>query len=462
MSASAQTQERPVGSGARRFGERRNLAVSAILVFLPASLFYSILLGKAIDLPAFDDYGLLSFLNQEIKLKGFSARFLCFLASQQNEYKLYFARGIVWIQYLLCGHVSFKILAAIGNGFVLLLGFLLWKMFLPAHKNVATRLAFFIPVSWLLFQLQYWETVDSPLGALQNLPVIVFSFAAIYFLVRANNRRFGFSVASLVLAIAASGNGFLVIPVGVLVLFLERRYGRILMWLSVSAVCILAYAYRYNLMSSQADAHRSVFSVLLRLNPAYAIAFIGSAGSIPIRAGAVVLGLVLCGFLVFMGCRGYSKKNPVVSYCILFLLLTAIGVAGIRSELGVMQSMQSRYTIYSALFLIFAWFAIVEEYLQFRPGLLVNSGAYLGIVLASVSFSLCTDAVGLLAIDARSHATISAMIEFEHSFSLGNEVGPIPQFSSPEGRAKSDALNKAIRPILVESIRLGVHRPPEY
>ena len=36
---------------------------------------------------------------------------------------------------------------------------LLWKMFLANTKNLAARLAFFIPVSWLLFQLQYVETL---------------------------------------------------------------------------------------------------------------------------------------------------------------------------------------------------------------------------------------------------------------------------------------------------------------
>ena len=459
MTAATQT-ERPVQSGAWRFGERLGLAVSAILITLPACVFYTILLRKAIDLPLFDDYALLNFLNQESTLKGFSAKTLYFLASQHNEYKLFFARGIAWLQYLFWGHVDFKVLCALGNGLVVLLGVLLWKMFLPNHRNLATRLAFFIPVSWLLFQLQYWETVDSPLDALQNLPVLVFSLGAICLLARGNNWGFGASVVCLVLAVASSGNGFLVIPVGVLILLLGRQYLRILIWLSISVACIVAYAYRYNSMSSQADAHRSVFSVLLRLNPAYAIAFIGSAGSIPFRAGSFVLGLVLCVFFVFLAFRGYAKRNPVVSYCLLFLLLTAIGVAGIRSELGVMQSMQSRYTIYSALFLTFAWFAIVEEFLLFRTGSLLNNGMYLGIVLASVVFSLFMDAIGLMAIEARSRITVNAMAAFEHSSALGSEVGPIPQFSSPEARAKPDAFSVAARGILIQSIQFGVYRPP--
>src|SRR6185437_2047779 len=97
-----------------------------------------------------------------------------------NEYKLFFARAIGWLQLLICGRINFAVLGVIGNVFVALLALLLWKIFLPAHKNLTTRLVLFIPVSWLLFQLQYWGTVNSPFAGLQNLPIILFSFSAIY------------------------------------------------------------------------------------------------------------------------------------------------------------------------------------------------------------------------------------------------------------------------------------------
>jgi hypothetical protein len=48
----------------------------------------------------------------------------------------------------------------------------------------------------------------------------------------------------------------------------------------------------------------------------------------------------------------------------LFLLLSAVGVAGLRSDIGLKQSLDSRYAIYSALLVIFAWFAVVEKFLQ--------------------------------------------------------------------------------------------------
>ena len=247
-----------------------------------------------------------------------------------------------------------------------------------------------------------------------------------------------------------------------LILAQDRKYARVSTWLAVSAGCVAAYAYRYTPRRVPGEGHHSFLLASLWLKPAYIVTFIGSAGSLPIRVGCFPLGFLLCGFFVFMAFRGYMRKNPLVSYCVLFLLLTAIGVAGLRSEFGVMQSLQSRYTIYSALFLIFAWFAIVEEFLQFKSGPLLNNGILLSSIALAILFSLFMDEVGLLMIEGRSRATVQAMAEFEHSSALGYAVGPMPPSSSPEGRAERDALNLGARDILIESIKLGIYRPPAY
>jgi uncharacterized membrane protein YecN with MAPEG domain len=434
------------------------LSLSAFLVALPAVIFYAVLFRKALNLPSFDDYGLLQFLNKFTELPSASEKASYFLASQHNEYKLFFARAIGWLQLDLSGQVNFKVLCVIGNSFIALLAILLWKMFLPAHKNMATRLALFIPVSWLLFQLQYWGTVNSPFAGLQNLPVFVFSFAAIYLLMRKGKTAFCGAVLFLMLAVAASGNGFLLIPIGLLILAAARSYARIFAWLAATAVCIAAYAYHYNAMSSQADHHRSVFAALLRINPVYILAFIGCAGT-PSTAISVILGCLICGFFIFMALRGYTRKNPLVSYCVLFLLLTAIGVAGIRSQLGIMQSLQSRYTIYSVLLLIFAWFAIVEEFPQIQSRDLLQNGLLLGTVLLVVVFSLFMDGIGSLILEQRARETVQAMSVFEHSSMSDPTVGPMPAPPLSQRPPDWDAVNHGAGEILLKSIKLGIYYP---
>jgi hypothetical protein len=160
---------------------RPKVLIAAVFVALPPILFYAILFHKAMNVPLEDDYeALLDFLNQMAELRSVSAKASYFLAVQFNEYKLFFGHGLVWLQFALFGRIDIRLLCALGNGFVLLLAILLWKMFLPNREDFAYRMAFFVPVSWLLFQLQYVETLNWAMPSLANLPVLVFSLGAIF------------------------------------------------------------------------------------------------------------------------------------------------------------------------------------------------------------------------------------------------------------------------------------------
>jgi len=442
----------------------------AVIVALPAILFYGILFQKSINVPLDDDYeALLDFLNHIIELKGAQARASYFLAAQFNEYKLFFGHAVAWLQLAVFKHTDLRTLCAIGNGSVLLLAILLWITFLPDHKNLAHRMAFFIPVSYLLFHLGYAGTLNWAMPSLQNLPVLVFSLGTIHLLVRGGRCAFWGALVGLILAIAASGNGFLLIPIGVTILALSRHYTRVVIWLFISAGCIAAYAYRYNLMSSQSKIHHSVLETVLRPRPLYVIAFIGNAAAFPPLLGryhpleillGLFLGLILCVYFFFLARRGYARRNPTVSYCVLFLLLTAVGVAGIRSELGISQSLESRYVIYSSLLLIFAWFSIVEEILQHQNLPLRRNRIFLVAVAGAVLFCFVMDFWGWSYLEERNRKIVFGMATYEHSVSNGAGVGPILPF--PGQGERSDELERRAPIILEQSIKLGIYRPPAF
>jgi len=461
MSATApppQPAKPATGPSAKPLG----ITVPLLFVALPAILFYWILLRNVSTIPYYDDYiTLLQFMNQLIPLRSVSARIMYFLAAQSNEYKLFFDHAIACLQYALIGHLEFRSLALIGDAFVLLLVLLLWKMFLPHHHSLAERLAWFVPISWLLFQLSYWESLNWPMASLQNTPILFFSFATIYLLVKGSRPAFSGALVFFVLAIATSGNGFLLIPVGLLILFLNRSYLRIVLWLAATAGSIAAYAYRFNINSSQVKQHHSIFSTFHPLAPAYVIAFIGSAAGFPFKLVSLVLGTLLCLFFIWMARRGYIRRNPLVSWCVLFLLLTAIGVAGLRSEFGLAQAMSSRYTVYSALFLAFAWFAIVEEFLQHKRVPFLNNNLYLAVVALSILFSLSMDFYGYLEISSRTQHLQQAMAAYQHPTSSQPITGPSPHLINRNPDPLTDEFNLLARPILAESIRLGVYRPPQ-
>jgi hypothetical protein len=444
--------------------------VAAVLVTLPAVLFYGILFRHASKIPLNDDYeALLDFLNQMAQLKSASARASYFMAAQFNEYKLFFGHAVAWLQLSFFGQADFRVLSAIGNGFVLLLAILLWVMFLPGHKNLAHRTAFFIPVSYLLFELGYAETLNWAMPSLVNLPVLVFSLGTLYLLMRGSRRAFWSALVGLILAVAASGNGLLVIPIGLVILARSRQFMRVMTWLIISAGCVAAYAFRYNLMSSQSRIHHSVLEAALRLRPLYMIAFLGNAAAFPPLLGrhhplevvlGLFLGLLLCAYFIVLAWRGYPRRSPTVSYCVLFLLLTAVGVAGIRSDLGISQSLDSRYVIYSALLLIFAWFSIVEEILQHQDLPLRRNRIFLAAVFGAVLFCLIMDFWGWFYLEQRNQRNVLGMATYELSVSTGSNVGPILTF--PCQGARSDELERRAPIILGQSIKLGIYRPPVF
>jgi len=436
------------------------LAVAALFVAFPAVPFYVILFRTNLDIPVYDGYGALEFVNHLEKLSGLAAKLSFVFEAQFNEYKLVFAEFLIWLQYAITGRIDFAVLGAVSNAFVLFIALLLWKMFLPAHKDLGTRLALFIPVSWLLFQFEYAELLNFGGAGLQHLPSLLFAFAAIHLLFGKTRRAFSGALAFQVLAVAASGNGFLLLPIGLLVLVPGRRYVRIALWLATSAVCIAGYSYHYNVMSSKSSPDHSVFSALLHLRPLYVVGFIGSAAGTLFPVAGFVLGASLCVFFIWMAFKVYVRRNPAVSCCVLFLLLTAIGAASIRSDLGLAQCASSRYTLYSALFLIFAWFAIVEEYLQHSRVSLLNNGGYLAAVAATVFFFILMDALGFSLMKIMDRGLVEGMVEFEHPNPPDSTKGPVIDLW--KGGVDFEKINPSARAALIESIRLGVYRPPKY
>jgi hypothetical protein len=435
------------------------IAFAAAMIAAPAVFFYTILFRAAVNIPFFDEYdAVLDFMNRWLQTPGFAAKASFFVTAQHNEYKLLFEQAVFLLQFQLLGHIDFKQLSWIGNSFVVLLALPLWRMFLPEEANLGRRLALFIPASWLLFQFNYYETLNWGIAALQNITVLAFTFTAIYLLFSPSRTGFCGSLACFGLAVASSGNGFLLIPIGLLALLLSRHYARLVVWMLASAVAIAAYSYRYDPMKSQSRNHLSLSATLLHMRPAYVIAFAGNAAGVPFMAASFVLGTLLFLFFAGMTFRGCIRRNPRVCCCILFLLTTAVGVAGIRSDLGLTQSLSSRYAINSDLLMILAWFLAAEEFVQRGQKPLMQSRVYVGAVATAVLFALFMDGIGTILIRKHEIRLVQGMSSFEYPPSPGSAAGPdLPLLDQD---AKWSYFNPHARAILIKSMELNVYHPP--
>lgn len=434
------------------------------LICLPIVTFYTLLSRELVNLPFLDDYGaILDFLNQWIKLHSTHEKFLGVLTAQHNEYKTIFANAVFVVQYWALGHVNFIILEVLGNSFVLLLFAVLYKMWTLDSRVINNRLFLFIPTSWILFQLQYYGTLNFPSAGLQNVPILFLSFLVIYLLSRGDTKAFFFAILSLVLAIATSGNGILLIPIGGLMLIQFRRPKRLIPWLLVSGCMLAVYFYHYNFSNSQANPDHSTISSLHRVSITYALSFMGSSISrYQSYVPAVVLGICLCAVFVFAIANQFYLKSPAIFYSIVFILVTALAVSGIRSSFGMTQSLASRYRIYSNLLVILSYFYLagwLPKYIRSRTIRLITIGM---IAIMVVTFNVASNHAGYTLLRMRKTELIEGMRRWEHDappvFSAGEANSDNPVIS----RQRADGIFVPNGPILEMSTALHIYDPPTF
>ncbi len=433
------------------------------LMALPVVVFYGFLVSLALNLPLYDDYDAgLIFATQIKQLPGGASRWLHLAEAQQNEYKIIFGHAFVWLELTLFGHINFRLLSIAGDLFVLLLLFVLWKLFLPNEPDKTRRLALFLPVPFLIAQLSYWETLNWALPGLQNIPILGFSLGTIYLLGRNTNRAWWGAAFTMMLAIAASGNGFLLLPIGLLMLLVKRRWVGLVGWLAAGAATIWVYSYHYTTMTQKAG-HGSMITALMHPKVIFIMAFMGAAGAYPIRLGAYPAGLAVVCFLVWMVWRGYPRRNPVVCYCALFCLLTAVGVAGIRSDgAGLIASTASRYMMYSDLLVVFCWYAAVEEFLQRDSRLPRQIMAYRVVVGLAIFFWLGNTAIGMRTLRMRDRWNSHGVALYEHpELPRAGSDGPvyIQPHSDDPGWIRFEL---RARKIMDDGRTSGVYVPPPY
>jgi hypothetical protein len=336
--------------------------LSLLAVLLPAIIAYGILYRQALKVPFQDDYAvILAFATDYDQLPTWQAKVFDIATKQANEYKLSFEHFIVASELELTHHLDFAFLTSLGNLFLLPIGYLLWLTYQEDEKDPGRRLLAFLPISLLFFSLTYWENLNWATTDLQNIPVIFFSLLAIYFLFP--SRTFDPTPARLLLACLAaalaactSANGFLLGPLGLLILLRRRTYVAAVAWCASFAAPLAAYLYHYRV---PVHAANSAFYIT---RPLFFLAFLG-CGAIPFRWPAAALGLVILAIFWLAIRSRFDRTNPVAFYFAVWILATACLVAWVRGAAGF--TIGSRYSVYSILLLIFCY-SFLGQYLPER------------------------------------------------------------------------------------------------
>ena len=112
------------------------------------------------------------------------------LTFQHNDYRCIFENGIVGIQYGLLGHTNLKVLSILADLLVIPLFGVLYLTWRKCGRPPEYTLLAFVPVSWMLFQLQYEGTLNFATPGFQCIPVVLFALLTCLLATKTTTRLF--------------------------------------------------------------------------------------------------------------------------------------------------------------------------------------------------------------------------------------------------------------------------------
>jgi hypothetical protein len=238
------------------------------------------------------------------------------------------------------------------------------------------------------------------------------------------------------LAASSSANGFLLAPVGLLLLLSRRAYAWSLAWCASFAAPLAAYLYHYHLLPEP------MCRAFYLSRPLSFLAFFGAV--IPFRWPAALLGMLVLAIVAVAVYSRFDRTNPTALYFALWIVATGALVAWVRGAAGF--GVVSRYSIYSNLALIFCY-TFLTRYLSTRRSTFNRNCFYLASVVIAVGMCVMTDISAYSRLGARRRMVLSG-IEFYRARPETNSplVDPVAARAIPgEKEAELYILTKAIQ-----------------
>ncbi len=300
----------------------RNPVWASVLVLLPIALFYATAVLYSLDIPWYDDienipYFLLNWLNADTLSGKLSALF-----RPNNEHRVVGARLVVLVQKTLMGELNFRVLAFIGNLSVLGIFGLLVRNF----RKTETRILWLLPAALLIFNLQFYVMTFMTIMTLQYQLVIFLSFLAFHFLAKDSKAYFWLAIGVAWLDTFSMGNGMMVWPSGVVLLFFQGRWKDLGIWTLLGAGAIFFYFYGYDFVQGNDKGFAYILANPVRVL-AGLLAMVGGIFDIlptlsflkrmliPTAMGALLLGFALYWLGIIFSQSGYwqNRLSPRVS-----------------------------------------------------------------------------------------------------------------------------------------------------
>lgn len=334
--------------------------LTIVLLLLPIAGFFVYFFALRYNIPWFDDFeNIPYFLDRFLNGRSFSEK-MAALLRPNNEHRVVYARLVVLSQYFLTGGLNFANLMLWGNAGLVLIFFLLYRALYQQEGVRRQALLGLLPVPLLLFTAQNYIMTFTAIFSLQYLAIITLVLLTLFVLTTNRPLNLGIALLLGLLSTFSMGNGLLLWPAGVGILFVQRRWLALGGWLVAGGISSYLYFLGYPVQQGNADGFAFVMQHPLQTVAGFLI-FAGSVFDLfpslpetyryylPFLAGlmlVVSLGLWLVRLLIRMP-KKIAFFDAFLVGCLLFLLANIGLIALFRIRFYFGMVLHIPYRIYA-------------------------------------------------------------------------------------------------------------------
>lgn len=446
----------------------RNNKIFGLAVCVPLLLWVFVILSYSVNVPWFDDFDPFPDFLRNWTEAGATGERITLLFQPNNEHRMVIGKLITLLYFQLTGTLNITFIHIAGGCFTLGTLTLIWSAFRKQNFNVW----YFLPVPFLLFQLQYHLVFLWAICSMQHQTVVFFVILSMFLLSR---HRFVWSVAAAVCATFAMSSGIFVWVAGAVILILRSNYRQLIIWILVAATAIGFYFAGMSPQGNEAsiaflikNPHLSVlgfFAFLGGLFDLFPEKEIVTRSVMPVIMGFVAMiwvsiwlytvslpwlkrtwGITLKrpGF-VNQSDRQRSEKESFQEFLLgimIFLLANALIIGLLRPRFGFFVMIVSNYKLYPALFLIVTYLSFLSSTNAAVQNKVFRSAAVISVLIWGISIYTYLPAIS----ERRKFLMINAYNQEHNGFGLGH----VPFSTSA----------KYVDNLMKEMVGAGIYRYP--
>jgi hypothetical protein len=200
-----------------------------LLTIIPIFIFYRFVFAHSINVPYLDDFQI---LNTIVRVQDNPQQWWKILSENFNGHRFAEIKLLVWLDYLIEGHINFRTLCIFGSFF--LLGF--WGFCVKIIKENNIPLFYLLPFTLIIFQPIFHRNIFWMLSCLQYQQSIFFTIAAYYFLAKYTTASFTISVILGIIHTQINGNAVYIYILGALIPLYQGRYKMTLIYCTIGLI----------------------------------------------------------------------------------------------------------------------------------------------------------------------------------------------------------------------------------